>query len=633
MADNKRIVYTIEVNDKGKVKIENLTKGFTNANIAVNKLNADLLTQGEIMENNSKKNQQMIDKTGLAGATLVELGRTISDSNYGIRGMANNISQLATLMTTLLFTTGGFMKGLKALAGAFFGPLGIIVAFQAVIALIEGQAIASQKAQREASALGDALGKAGSDLQTFIRILDAGNISQEELSKTIEQLNDNYKDLNLEIDDEGKLTEASRLIIEKKIISLKRLAKAQAIQLELEKLYQEEIQADILLEENLAKVGERKWYEKALDNVLFYSTQLLKIRGKEEVSFDEFNERLKKSRTEDIIENYNTEVKKREDRITELIKTLTDEDLINESFGNKEEKDELDRLKRLESLRKKYIEDAKIDDRLNKEEQLEQEKQLIIKQAEIDGAGKDLLLAIEEDFNQKIEAARESRREKEAKARERDILRSIRYANELIRIEQNRLRAEQQIQTQRIGFAQQVAGILSTIAKEGTALAKVALAIEKGAAIADIVVKAQQSVATQTAANQAANMQATAAYASIPFVGSLKATIEIAKNNALLAKGIAATKLSAGLSIAQILATSLTSGGKGIQAPSTGSTPVAAPQIQAPAFNVVGATQTSQLAQTISQAEDKPIKAFVVASDVTTAQELERSTIEGASIG
>ena len=59
----------------------------------------------------------------------------------------------------------------------------------------------------------------------------------------------------------------------------------------------------------------------------------------------------------------------------------------------------------------------------------------------------------------------------------------------------------------------------------------------------------------------------------------------------------------------------------------------ASPQIQAPAFNVVGATQTSQLAQTISQAEDKPIKAFVVASDVSTAQELERSTIEGASIG
>jgi uncharacterized protein YukE len=55
--------------------------------------------------------------------------------------------------------------------------------------------------------------------------------------------------------------------------------------------------------------------------------------------------------------------------------------------------------------------------------------------------------------------------------------------------------------------------------------------------------------------------------------------------------------------------------------------------VSAPSFNVVGATQTSQLAQTIAGAEDKPLRAYVVASDVSTAQELERSAIEGASIG
>lgn len=59
----------------------------------------------------------------------------------------------------------------------------------------------------------------------------------------------------------------------------------------------------------------------------------------------------------------------------------------------------------------------------------------------------------------------------------------------------------------------------------------------------------------------------------------------------------------------------------------------AASGISAPDFNVVGATQTSQLAQTIAGAEDKPLRAYVVASDISTAQELERSTIEGASIG
>ena len=81
MADNKRIIYTIEVNDQGKMKVDGLTTGFVNASGAVKKLNQDLITQGNIMEDNSRKNQKMIDKTGLAGATLVELGRTVSDSN------------------------------------------------------------------------------------------------------------------------------------------------------------------------------------------------------------------------------------------------------------------------------------------------------------------------------------------------------------------------------------------------------------------------------------------------------------------------------------------------------------------------------------------------------------------------
>ena len=87
---------------------------------------------------------------------------------------------------------------------------------------------------------------------------------------------------------------------------------------------------------------------------------------------------------------------------------------------------------------------------IQQQQLLEQQKQLVLKQAETDRASKEILFAIEEDFNQKIENARQARREKEAQARQRDILKSIRYANELIKIEQNRLKAEQNIQTQRV---------------------------------------------------------------------------------------------------------------------------------------------------------------------------------------
>jgi hypothetical protein len=52
-----------------------------------------------------------------------------------------------------------------------------------------------------------------------------------------------------------------------------------------------------------------------------------------------------------------------------------------------------------------------------------------------------------------------------------------------------------------------------------------------------------------------------------------------------------------------------------------------------PSFNVVGAAPENQLAQTIGDQQDKPIKAFVVSGDVSTAQSLDRNIVEGASIG
>ena len=59
----------------------------------------------------------------------------------------------------------------------------------------------------------------------------------------------------------------------------------------------------------------------------------------------------------------------------------------------------------------------------------------------------------------------------------------------------------------------------------------------------------------------------------------------------------------------------------------------AAPAAAAPAFNVVGASPTNQLAQTIGNQQQQPIKAYVVSNDVTTAQSLDRNIISSASIG
>ena len=55
--------------------------------------------------------------------------------------------------------------------------------------------------------------------------------------------------------------------------------------------------------------------------------------------------------------------------------------------------------------------------------------------------------------------------------------------------------------------------------------------------------------------------------------------------------------------------------------------------IEAPDFNVVGASQTSQLAEAVSTQQQKPVKAFVVGKDISTQQELDRNTTNTASFG
>ena len=51
-----------------------------------------------------------------------------------------------------------------------------------------------------------------------------------------------------------------------------------------------------------------------------------------------------------------------------------------------------------------------------------------------------------------------------------------------------------------------------------------------------------------------------------------------------------------------------------------------------PAFNIVGASGETQLADAIGGQSQRPARAYVVSNDVTTAQELDRNIIEGASI-
>ena len=71
-------------------------------------------------------------------------------------------------------------------------------------------------------------------------------------------------------------------------------------------------------------------------------------------------------------------------------------------------------------------------------------------------------------------------------------------------------------------------------------------------------------------------------------------------------------------------------GGGGVSAPSAAAMPPI-PQLP-PAFNIVGASGTNQLADAIGGQSQQPQRAYVVSSDVTSSQEMDRNIVEGASI-
>ena len=118
MANNIIKTFTIQVDTKsGKIAVDGLTKNFVKAETAFKKLNAEV-------QNVTKTGlNPLTGATGLAGAAVTELGRTISDVNYGFPAVANNISQLGSLFTILTAKAGGAKEAFALMKKEIFSHI------------------------------------------------------------------------------------------------------------------------------------------------------------------------------------------------------------------------------------------------------------------------------------------------------------------------------------------------------------------------------------------------------------------------------------------------------------------------------------------------------------------------------
>jgi hypothetical protein len=104
-------------------------------------------------------------------------------------------------------------------------------------------------------------------------------------------------------------------------------------------------------------------------------------------------------------------------------------------------------------------------------------------------------------------------------------------------------------------------------------------------------------------------------------------TTDVTPTQSLRTANMIALGIAGAAQIASIAAQKFEGGSSTVPKPSLGG------GSQAPAFNVVGASGETQLADAIGSQTQRPARAYVVSNDVTTAQELDRNIIEGASIG
>lgn len=665
--------------------------------------------------------------TGGATATVLELGRTVSDSNYGIRGMANNLSQLAS---NLVFTTraaGGLGAGLKSIWSAIMGPLGLILAFQAAIALLERMAMTSEKAS---DSFNDVYGKSVNEtvakLMVLQKTIQSTQLTLEEKQHILGTAKEEMADLGIEVDETATNFESLEKALEKNIKIMMKTAVAQGFL----NVFQES--ANEFAKEQM------KTTEEALsgwDNFLIEWGGMYSYRSEIQA---EKEEKAQENREEAMSKHNN----KMTAAFEELQKTLEDGDrLLDYVFGTGDEKqkskrtralkifkqgifdvesvirnsykslmiaetdNEIEKLKIQRNFAEQAIHDKyeqfeerqkiRLQDYLasikghEREAQLAAEANAKFEQSMTDAAQQrtDAVLAIQSNYAQKIldkeeeifdktktmefdfrreyldsralffDEARIQASEANNKILEEEIAHREEMAalltDSLARLEAENeiammrmqlkeqeldheimiINARKNINSEYLSFMQGIGSALAAASQQGSALATAALVIQKGAAIASIVVEAQRSIAEATTATGSANQKVVDFYAPMGFMGLAPMAAQIAANTSMLAANNARTKIGAGISIANILATTI-GGNKNIKGTSTstaGGGGVGGGRTFD--FNLVGTTGTNQLAEAVGAQFQEPIQAFVVSSQMTSQQELDLEISTGASLG
>ena len=454
---------------------------------------------------------------------------------------------------------------------------------------------------------------------------------QEELERTKKLLNDEVNLLNSQIrlqELKGESTDETLLTLRKTLLIQQELVQSQI----------EEQQ--LLLDKEIAQKNELTFFDKLkasfdIRKGYNYEENLALITAEKKASSTEEQIEL-----EDKINKLKDERIKIETSLTALDvnaekrrkKELDDEKKITDELLKQKEQAAKDDIKLQEEIDKALL-TSKQDLRAKELADLDSYyEQLIIKATLAGNVEQETLLALEEqkrialaeqqaEFDQEDKEDEDKRKEEEAKLQQVKI-------DEAQKI----LDSELDLEEKKRKFKADTLDNLIQLGGEESKLSKALLVAKQAIALQEFLIDigALQNKASITVAE--ANLDAAKSGTAIAAGTAETAKIGFPQNILPLlayagqAAGIIMAIKSA-VSSSKSVAT--TAGGKD----KGGSPAIQPPVVSAPAFNIVGQNDTSQLAEAITGQTQAPIKAYVVSNEVTTAQSLDRNIVQGATIG
>ena len=552
-----------------KVPVKQLANEFGNLSKTVNatkfnKFNAGLKTA-------SKANKNLGDASGAATSSVMELSRVVSDAPYGIRGMANNITQLISQMGFAAKKAGGLGGALKEMGKQFMGPLGIVFLVTAAVSALDFFYGTATKASETSNQLNDSLKGLEKTLSTLYTTQDGVNLKIEDyISLTESKIKTDklVKDSAAEIVKiNAEIKEAQRLVDVGEITGFKGNAERKEKLADLEAKRREEIKKTVnvikefRIEEesfNAAEAGTLKYYEKLKSNQIdiqrTLSTNSKEYRkyGKDIEKTQNLIDAIKAKKPRPIAVGLDLDAKGVEDLVSGLPDIVGDIVIPAKVKPVTPDEDEI-------AL---FIENYKvlmsgITDLVDGEF----ERQLTTEQNKTN--------ALNQELNNRL--LNESLSEEKRKS----IQNQIAQNDEALRVKQDAIKKKQ--------FKQQKAF-------------NIAMAI----------------ISTYSAAAKTLNETPGGSFARIAGM--------VAVIGSGLAQVAAISRQKFQSSSAQAPINTSSQGG------------AAGGDRAEPSFNIVGRSNNNQLLDAIQSQFDKPLKAYVVSGDVTNQQELDRNISSGASI-